>query len=262
MAPPKPPVKPAGPATESVFAAMRKQSALAKNIDKAKKVVAVREFDGPDGDYSTILNRVSHYLKDNVLGIILEYRVVDSEELEGQKLVLFYKFETTQYRTVQEVQNEFFETLQLMGLDTDMDDTQLDKALAKLIADKTPITIRVKTSKKGGKFSNVVGLASAAKKVEATEYVEETQSEAVEEETTETTEAVDEWADEETEVDVNEEDGELDPSLPSSWVGFAMFYKGKEVEVVAADDKTMKCTISAGGKKLTVLFSALSPPKD
>ena len=266
MAPPKSPAKsapkPAGsaaPAQESVFAAMKKQGALAKHMAKAKKVVAVREFDGPDGDYLANLSRVSHYTKDGSLGIVLEYRATGEGDTQGQKMVVFFSFKQTDRETVQEVQDRFFETLQLMGIDTDIEDDQLNKELNALIANKAEITLRVKTSKNGGKFINIVGLASAAKEVAATEYVEET---VAEEETTEVVdeETTDEWDEEVPEEEEVEE--ESDPALPSSWVGYAMLYKGTEVEVLEADDTAMKCVIKAGGKKLKVAFSALSPPAE
>lgn len=265
--------KPAGsaPPQESVFAAMKKNAALAKNMAKAKKVQAVREFDGPDGDYLTELSRVNHYTKDGALGIIFEFRATEEGDTQGQKMLVFFIFKQTEYRTVQEVQNEFFETLQLMGIDTDCDDDQLTTALNAVIASKTTITLRVKTSKKGAKFINVVGVASAAKVVEDTEYVEETplpdkdkdwsvdeMVAALEEE------AVDEWEEEtaEEEEAVEEVPEEEEVSPPSAWVGYAMVYKGKEVEVVNADDTTMKVTIKDGVKKLIVPFSALAPPAE
>lgn len=259
---PKPPAsKGAAPPTISVFAAMQKEGALAKNMAKAKKVVAVREFDGPDGDYLAVLSRVSHYKKDGALGIIFEFRATQEGDTQGQKMVIFTIFKANEYRTIQEIQNEFFEMLQLMGIDTDSSDEQLQAALDKIVADKSEITLRVKTSKKGSKFINVVGLASAAKEVEATEYVEETTEETVDEPEAESTEEVDEWDEvPEDEEAVTEE--EADPSLPSSWKGFAMIYKGVEVEVLDANDDTMKCTIKHGTKKLIVPFSALSPPTE
>jgi hypothetical protein len=265
MAPPKPATKPANaPATESVFAAMRKQAALAKNLPKAKKVVAVREFDGPDGDYNSNLTRLSHYTKDGTLGAVLEFRCVDEGDYEGQKMVVFFSFKTTDRETATEVQNRFFETIQLCGVSTDVeDDAQLDKAIKDIIDSKSVITLRVKSGRQGGKFINVVGVADAAKQIEDTEYVEET----TEEETTDVVtdeEAVDEWEEETTEEEaveeVVEEVEEETPAPPSEWVGYAMVYKGTEVEVLAANDAEMKCTIKHGTKKIIVPFSALSAP--
>lgn len=262
MAPPKPPVKSSNvPPTESVFAAMKKQSALAKNMAKAKKVVAVREFDGPDGDYTSNLSRLSHYTKDGSLGAVLEFRCIDEGEYSGQKMVIFYSFKTTDRETVQEVQNRFFETIQLLGVSTDVeDDSELDKAISSIISSKDAITLRVKSGKKpGSKFINVVGVANAAEEIEETEYVEEG-TEEVEEVATEV-EEVDEWVEETTEEDTTEEEEEVeDTNLPSAWVGYAMIYKGKEVEVLSANDPEMKCTVKDGAKKIIVPFSALSPP--
>lgn len=255
---PKPPAsKGTTPPSISVFAAMQKEGALAKNMAKAKKVVAVREFDGPDGDYLANLSRVSHYKKDGALGIVFEFRAIEEGDTQGQKMIIFTIFKANEYRTIQEIQNEFFEMLQLMGIDTDSTDEQLQAALDKIVAEKSEITLRVKTSKKGSKFINVVGLASAAKEVADTEYVEETTEETVEEPVDEATEEVDEWEDETTEEVVEEE---ADPSLPSSWKGYAMMYKGTEVEVLDANDETMKCVIKHGAKKLNVPFSVLTPP--
>ena len=267
MVPPKSATKPTNaPATESVFAAMKKQSALAKNMAKAKKVVAVREFDGPDGDYNSNLSRLSHYTKDGSLGAVLEFRCVDEGDYEGQKMVIFFSFKTTDRETVQEVQNRFFETIQLCGVSTDVEeDADLDKAINKIIADKDVITLRVKSGKKGGKFINVVGVADAAKEIEATEYVEETTEEETEEVPTEE-EAVDEWeeetAEEEAVEEVEEEAVEEEANLPSAWVSYVMLYKGKEVTVTAANDAAMKCTIYNGTKSIIVPFSALSAPAE
>jgi hypothetical protein len=262
MAPPKPTN---APATESVFAAMKKQSALAKNMAKAKKVVAVREFDGPDGDYNSNLTRLSHYTKDGSLGAVLEFRCVDEGDYEGQKMVIFYSFKTTDRETVQEVQNRFFETIQLIGVYTDVeDDAELDKAINAIISSKAVITLRVKSGKKpGSKFTNVVGLAVAAKEIEETEYVEETTEEEAEVVTEE--EAVDEWEEETTEeeaVEEVEEEVEEETNLPSAWIGYAMLYKGSEVEVLDANDDEMKCTVKSGTKKIIVPFSALSAPAE
>lgn len=262
---PKPPAKPAGnaPATTSIFAAMKKNATLAKHMAKAKQVQAVREFDGPDGDYPSVLSRTSHYEKDGSLGIVFEFRCTEGEYAE-QKMVIFTIFKKTEYRTVEEIQNEFFEMLQLMGVDTNCDDAQLDAQLKTLIDNKSEITLRVKTSKKGSKFINVVGLATAAKEVAETKYVEETVEEVPEEATEK--EAVDEWVDETAEEEaveeVVEEVVEDEVSPPSAWVGYAMVYKGKEVEVLNADDETMKVTIKDGVKKLIVPFSALTPPPE
>jgi hypothetical protein len=272
MVPPKPTAKPAkaapkspanaAPAQESIFAAMKKQGALAKNMAKAKKVVAVREFDGPDGDYLAVLNRVSHYTKDGTLGIVLEFRAIEDGDTQGQKMVIFYSFKNSDYKTVQEVQNEFFETLQLMGIETDIDDEQLDAALKALIANKSEITLRVNTGKTGGNFVSVVGLASAAKEVAETEYVEEPTADIPDDQTIAEESAADgsdEW--EEVPEEVPEE-VEVDNSLPSAWVGYAMVYKGKEVEVLEADDTAMKCVIKVDNKKLKVAFSTLTPPAE
>lgn len=267
MAPTKPATKPANaPATESVFAAMKKQAALAKNMAKAKKVQAVREFDGPAGDYNSNLTRLSHYTKDGSLGAVLEFRCIDEGDYAGQKMVVFFSFKTTDRETATEVQNRFFETIQLCGVSTDVeDDAQLDKAINKIIADKDIITLRVKPGKKGGKFINVVGVADAAKEIEATEYVEESAEEETVEAATEE-EAVDEWEEETTEEEaveeVEEEAAKEASNLPSAWVGYAMVYKGTEVEVLAANDAEMKCTIKHGTKKIIVPFSALSPPAE
>ncbi len=269
MAPTKPQQKPASkpagsaPPTESIFAAMKKNSALAKNMAKAKKVTAVREFDGPDGDYLANLNRVSHYTKDGTLGIVLEFRATEEGDFQGQKLVVFFSFKNSDRETVTEVQNRFFETLQLMGIETDIDDDQLDKALKSLIETKAQITLRVKTGKQGGKFINVVGIASAASEVADTEYVEESP---IAEEATDTAveETVEEWTDEEVGAEEPVEEvveEESDPNLPSSWVDYIMLYKNNEVVVVEANDAEMKCIIKgADGKKLKVAFSSLKPP--
>jgi hypothetical protein len=240
---------------------MKKNGALAKHMAKAKKVVAVREFDGPDGDYLANLSRVSHYTKDGSLGIVLEFRATEEGDTQGQKMVLFFSFKTTDREKVQEVQDRFFETLQLLGIDTDCDDAQLEAALNGIITNKPEITVRVKTGKNGGKFINVVGLASAAKEIDKVEYMEEGIT-AVDE-SGDGTEEVDEW--DEVPEDLTPEDSvEVDdPSIPSTWVGYAMVYKGTEVEIVAADDTAMKCTIkNAAGKKLVVAFSALTPPAE
>ena len=271
MAPTKPQQKPASkpagsaPPTESIFSAMKKNSALAKNMAKAKKVVAVREFDGPDGDYLANLSRVSHYTKDGTLGIVLEFRATEEGDFQGQKLVVFFSFKNSDRETVTEVQNRFFETLQLMGIETDIDDDQLDKALKGLVDTKAQITLRVKTGKQGGKFINVVGLAAAASEVADTEYVEEESPIVSEEEVAAEVEAVDEWTEDEVAEEPVEEvvEEESDPNLPSSWVGYSMVYKGNEVEVLEADDATMKCIIKGGdGKKLKVAFASLTPPTE
>jgi len=271
MAPTKPAPKaaakpPASAAGESIFAAMRKNGRLAKHSAKAKKVVAIREFDGPDGDYSTVLTRTNHYTKDGSLGIIFEFRVTDPGEVESQKLLLYFSFKDGDYETIEEVQNRFYETLQLIGIPTDCEDAELEKMLLAIISTKQNIVLRVKTNKRGGKFCTVIGAAEGAAVVAATEYVEEGTVEEVVEEVVEET---DEWEEEVPEEEVVEEEEEaveeeVDWTLPSSWVGYAMVYKSKEVEVISVNDDTLKCTIKdvATNKKVIVPFTSLTPPAE
>ena len=98
---------------------------------------------------------------------------------------------------------------------------------------------------------------------EETEYVEERAEDVttVDEQLGEGTEELDEWNEEEAAEEVVEE-VEEESNLPSAWVGYAMVYKGTEVEVLAANDAEMKCTIKHGTKKIIVPFSALSAPAE
>ena len=285
------------PAQTSIFGEMKKVARLNKNIAKAKKVIAVRDFEGPDGDYICKLSRTSTVTKDGVMSVIFEFRVNDGSEMTGQKITIWFSFRDEEVglkRTLEEVQEEFFMTLQLLGIDTEeASEAEMDAYLSDLIKSETPVTISVYTSvsksgkSKGKSYRNfkIKGVSKTAEEVEETEYLEEdveyeeveeeveeeAEEEPTEEEEVEETEEDDEWEEEEEveeddkweeDEEETEEELEEDPELPSTWVGYAMVYKDEEVEVLAGDDKTMKCTIKHGKKKLIVPFSSLSMPNE
>jgi hypothetical protein len=278
----KPGQKPATPTsapTESIFSKMKKNARLNKHMAKAKTAIAVREFDGPDGDYTCKLARSGSGEKDGAIFSIFEFHIIDEGDYESQKIVIYtsFKDETVGLcRKLEQIQDEFMVMLQLMGIDTNIDDAALEKALNKIITDETPITVRMKSSvskkdkNKTYKNASVVGVATLAKEVEDSEY-EEVVEETVEEETVEEMEYTgDDVVPEETieEEDWNEVEEEVieevAESAPSEWVGYALFYKETEYLVTDADDEHGKVILQhpTTKKKIKVDFSLCTPPAE
>lgn len=259
---------------KSIFAAMKENRRLNQNMAKAKQAVAVREFDGPDGDYYGRLNRTSNYTKDNVLGIVFEFILTGEGEYQGNKAVIIFQFKDNPEmgQKMEDVQNDLMCMLQVMNIDTaNLDDKQMDIELMKLIKENTELHLRVKrVGKKNFLRWSVVGLAAAAEDIENTEYTteEETVPEEVTEEVPEEVneeplpddqlleaQESEEW-EEVPEEPVVEEVPEADPDdTPTAWVGYSLKYKNQVWEVLAAEDDTRKVKVkNKAGKVYNLNF--------
>lgn len=253
----------------SIFSSMKANKRLNVNMAKAKKAIAVREFDGPDGDYYARLSRLGDYTKDNVLNAVFEFSITTEGEYAGQKAVIFFKFadNPAMGKKVEDIQTDLFVMIQLLGISTDQPEAAIDKELKKLIDDNTEIHLRVKTNAKGYKNWTVIGVASAAGEVEQEAYV--TEDEVPPEVVEEPVATEEEW--EEVPVDTPEEEPEAVPEdepepeaaewKPSDWVGYEMLYKKVPYTVIEAEDDTGKVKIrSAKGKEYRVAFDQMEAP--
>lgn len=255
-----PPTKPTNAPKQSLFAAMRKDAKLSKHMEKAKNSLVVREFDGPDGDYTCYMNRISSYMKNGDTTYVIEFVVADStSDYDGHKLVMFFSLKTTEWNTKEEIQDQLFQTFQLMGVTTAQDDELIEKELEALRLSRQPMLLRTKTSAKGFINMKVVGVTEQAADIEQAEYT-------VEEEAVAT--ADEEWpeeAEEAVEDELIEEEAAVDS--PSAWDGYEVIYKGNSFLQITGNDETMKCIIESlvagyGGKKVkyNVAFESLTFP--
>jgi len=230
-----------------LFAAMNKNARLRKNMQKAKTVQASREFSGPDGDYPCVFKRFSTYDKDGVTNVVFEFRTTeDTGEYANEKITFFIALKDGPIRSAEEEQAHMFEMIQLMGVDTTLDDAQIEAALNELIASETIITVRMKTSKPNKdkrvfKNPSIVGVAAEGQKdpdyspagapddaPAEDEWPEADESPIAAEETSE-----DEWGDEEA----------AEEFKPSDAVGQECLFKGKKCILVNANNETGKCII-------------------
>ena len=262
---------------QSLFGLMQKNARLRKNMQKAKTTQAAREFSGPDGDYPCVFKRFASYEKDNTPCVIFEFRTTeDAGEFANEKIVKFFRLADGPIRTAEEEQALLFETIQLMGVDTDQDEKNIETDLNNLAVTETVIDVRVKTTeskkdKKKYKNFDVVGVAAEGQK--EAEYTNEeapiepeetaTDEEWNEEETAEEAEVVpedstdDEWGEEEP------EEAEEESFPPSAYIGYDCVYKGKECSIENADDETGTVVVKdkKTGKKLAnVKFENLDWP--
>ena len=243
---------------------MKKNSRLNKHMAAAKKVVAVREFDGEDGDYITKLSRVSHGTKDGVMYIVFEFIITEGEHT-GKKTIIFIQFKDNENRTIEQVQDEFFVMLQLLGVDTSAPEAEMDKVLNKLRVDMTPITVRIKSGKRGGKFTNVVGIGQLAEELTDAEYVpDNVASDVPPDDVATDAPPEDDWSEAEAPPEETPPEEEATDNSPEAWKGYEMSYRGKSYLVTEANNTTGKCQIKdLKTKKVYVVnFSDLEPPAE
>jgi hypothetical protein len=247
--------------TNSLEALMKSNARLNKNVEAAKKVVARKDYSGPEGDILVRFSRKVIMVIDSNNCVILEFRVdgdaPGQADYNGERVSLFHKLADDNYGTVESRQAELFEVLQLMGIDTvKLSMSAIDKALEALGRDGTAFTIRV--IKKKGKGANagktytnykLVGINDAPTVTlpsdDGTSF-----SEADEDEWQ------DELADEPVEVEETDEVAEDEGYKPSDWVTYQVSYKPAKSPkplvfvVKAADDAAGTVTLERDGKIL------------
>lgn len=243
------------------FNVINKDARLRKNMETAKKTVAVGEFNGPDGDYVCNLKRFTAYEKDNITSVIFEFRTVeDGSEYGNKKIVIFIKLDDGPLYTAEEAQGLMFQYIQLMGIDTDREQKEIESDLTALTDNETQIIVRKKTThkKKDGKaveYKNysIIGVNESPVEVVNTETVE----------ATEPTTEVDEWAEAEEVVEEVETVVKVETYKPSDYVGYDCQYKGKDCSILEAtdEDNTVVIKDKKTGRKLKVTFDQLEWPE-
>lgn len=253
------------------FSVINKNARLRKNMEAAKKTVAVGEFNGPDGDYVCNLKRFTAYEKDNITSVIFEFRTVeDGSEYGNKKIVIFIRLYDGPLYTAEEAQGLMFQYIQLMGIDTDRDQKAIESDLAVLTDSDTQIIVRKKTAtkKKDGKtieYKNysIIGVNESPVKVISTES--DTPFDEINEilEVGEAAE-VDEWGEaEETEETVLADAIGEEQYKPSDYVGYECKYKGKDCTILEAtdEDNTVVIKDKKTGRKAKVTFDQLEWPE-
>ena len=261
-------------ADNDIFALMKANKRLAKNVAVAKKVVARKDYSGPEGEVVCRFNGQMAVQFDGIDCAILQFSVDGSvpgqEDYNGERIGLFYRFQDDDYGTVESRQAELFEAIQMLGIDTvKLTEAQIKAALDELRKNGNPIKIRV--VKKKGKGANaaktytnfrLVGTVKAESNgAVVPDEDEEWSDEDVTEPETEETEV-------ETEVEAEveaEEEGEL---APTDWIGFEVKYKTKRspkpltFKIIEANDEAGTVVLEREGKKVKANYADLILPED
>lgn len=247
------------------FSVINKDARLRKNMEAAKKTVAVGEFNGPDGDYVCNLKRFTAYEKDNITSVIFEFRTVeDGSEYGNKKIVIFIRLDDGPLYTAEEAQALMFQYIQLMGIDTDRDQKAIESDLTFLTTNDIQIIVRKKTThkKKDGKSVEYKNYSIIGVNESPVEVVN-TESDTPFDDTNETLEVgetteVDEWGEAE---EVAEETTEV--VKPSDYVGYECKYKGKDCTILEAtdEDNTVVIKDKKTGRKAKVAFDQLEWPE-
>ena len=197
---------------------MQANKTLKKNMESAKKVVPNqqkenKDFPGEDGDYhfQWVKLREWEAKKDGALYCCFDLKCLDEGEVENYPMTILIGFTETAQMTIEDKQDQFFETLQLLGVETaDLDPNDMEDAVQGVINAKYTYVCSVVTSK-DKKYKNI-----RIKEILAEEWQGELE-EAEEEEGTEDVE-VEESGD--TDSDANP----YIDSLPSEWDGYQCNY--------------------------------------
>lgn len=143
------PKKPEGKV--SVFAAIRKDPALAKAIKTAKTATpGGKDYEGDDADLVCRIAQNRSGVKEGVAWAAIEFRILPDfagqEEYAGHKCVLFFKFEDGNRGSKEEVLAWYFDALQKCGvvIEDDTDDASIEEQVDSMIENKTPIVVEAK----------------------------------------------------------------------------------------------------------------------
>lgn len=233
---------------DSLLSTLRSNARLKSHINDAKKTEVKdsrqsNDYTGPDGDVIVRLSGtyVGTHKTDGYLQAILEFSVIDGEYAD-QRMIKYFGFRDSEYGTAEEVLDEYFESLQRLGIETaDKTDEEIEAQIDALKTKRTPQKVRVRT-KNGRQRVYLNGLATEA----TTDYTYAEKEVAA-------PEPEDEWGDtgEPEDTSENAVEGEL-----SDWIGFKVYHKPPrspkehEFEVVAVNEETMTMTLSKGGKTI------------
>ena len=158
----------------SVFDVLKSNSRLASHSEKAKKAVATKDYNGPDGNVWCYLNRFQSGTKDGTPWFIFEFKVYPDEKMNpglnsefGAKLVIFIGLGDTEYQSAEEGMDNLFECIQLLGIVTSnndgsiRDDAEIEAELNAIRKSRKPIELKTQNRKgKKGMYRNnsVIGL--------------------------------------------------------------------------------------------------------
>ena len=144
----------------SIFTAMAKDTRLKKNLKKSQTSVPQQQtknsdFPGEDGDYPFIWTGFRDGDKDGVNYTVFEFscQEEDPEEAYSFQMTIFIMFSDSKHMTVEDKQDQFFETLQLLGIETaGADIKDVEKAVAEMLTERPAYLCSVTTS---GEYKNL-----------------------------------------------------------------------------------------------------------
>jgi len=249
--------------TNSLADLMKQNARLKKHVATAQKVVAQKDFTGPEGEYLVRFTGVAIVNKSPKIYYILNFKVDGSvegqDEQNGARMGILHGLHDTDRQTAEQGLDNLMVDLQKMGVATaDMSLADVDKAVKSLVNNAYMIrAVKAKKPGQTGFYFNLAGVASAGSETPDYSTSETTKAETPSADTGE-------WDDELSEdlEDAPEQD-ESASSVPSDWVGYLVKYKnpktGKIVEctVKSADDTTEEVVLEKDGKTLKTKFSEL-----
>lgn len=260
-------------------------ASLKKHAEVARKTVAIRDFNGPPGEYICSFNGLMCRTKDDVPFVRIQFKVnggiEGQEDFNGADMTVLHYIKNSDKRTANQVLESLMQDLQRMGINTpDLDFDAISKAADALIG--TGFTIRYvkKSSSKRGYFQ-IIGpvhsrpeVAGAPTDEDGDEWGEEvaeaTETEADDIPFGEEQEGDDEWDTDDESGDEDEDEVEDEIYKPSDYIGQEVQWKPPRAKKLAtctihdADDEADTVILSRNGKVYgkPVPFNDLTFPEE
>lgn len=250
---------------------MKQNARLKKHAAVAKKVVAQRDFAGPEGEYICRFEQVVIRKKGDKTYFIMEFKVdgevEGQEEQNGARLAILHGLHDTERSTLEQALERLMTDIQKFEIDTaNMEMDQIDKALKACVGQNVLIRcVKAKKTGQTGFYYNLQGIASAGRETPDYSLSEKSKATQVTTITQIPEDAADEWNEEvaEAEEELAGEDLDEVSATPSDWIGYPVNYKPAkspkvlEFTVESADDEAGTVVLVRDGKKLKAKFSDL-----
>ena len=266
---------------------MKKNARLRKAAETAKKAEptgGMSQYNGPAGELICKFSGMRSIDKDDktyvALDFVVDGMIAGQEKYGGQRCGTLRSMQDSDYATAEDELNRLFGDIQRLGVQTaDLSMEQIDAAVADLVGHHFTIAAVARKNAPGKLNFYINGTAagsdeqdySASEADDAPEPEPEPpkastgkkgKAKPAPEPEPEPEPESDEWNDEEALAAQDE-----DEVSASDWIGQSVQYKPKgapkllEFTIVAADDDEGSVIIERNGKKLKVMFDALTLPE-
>ena len=199
-------------------------------------------FPGEDGEYLfkwTELNDFEGKDGTTYTEFVFQATADNDPEVTGKKCNIFMAWKDSEGMTMEDVQEQFYQNLQLLGIETaGVSAATIESEVKEILAKGITVKAAVVTSKKNSAFRNLFlrGTVEGGEEEDTPEDPPEAKttkttktSKATKKAPTPSSPATDEW---EAETETEEEDWK-----PSTSIGYECVYEGKQWTVTAANDE-------------------------